>query len=409
MRRNTYFGLLAAAFAVSMSATIVGCDVLAAHYAWTHPPFAAFTQMLEFVDAGGENVIYLYTRRAQCASGNWSPLFPDVQRPPECDSYDPGLEADETAVYVLDAASMQTERLDVTQPSSQYAVKTDGRRLAWVDGDAHVVRVYDIETGEETLYLHGSSRLSAVRAVSDQYLAVSVTKAAADGEDTSQEEPADTELTVLSLGNDEAMRTFENVGSQVALDGDLLVIHVASPGTDPSINRYVGPLDIQLVNLATDDREIIATINSSWEAPNPVFLNGEQVIYSEYNTAGTIFAIKGHDLQSKQGRTIFERDNGGIERPYRTRLEDANASQMLIHHCSSDLSGHQTYELIASDGTATTIFTITDMTSRPRWFSQINTCRFVDSRVVWVDPYTGEFVFYEPSTTAETRFDPLTR
>jgi len=338
------------------------------------PPFTAVSQSVSLFGSADGAALYRHEQFAECHQVlSFLGPYPE---PAECASLMGGQ--DVRTLRRLDTETLT--RIDLTADASIYDQPvSDGVRLADYGLVADAFFIFNAETSAEAMIPVGADAepLFLVK-VSDSFLVYD----AVDNPDAG--------LVVRSLDTGAIVRTIPWQLSRVGLDGGLIALF--APAGD-------GRVDVIAIDLETDVQRTLAAGVPDAETAMAAVVRGRQVIWSQYEAGDTHLRVFAHDFDANSTQQVFERSDGGSR--FVSQLRDADGTRLLIARFDT---GRTRFEIVPFGGSAQTLFD-TASHSGDRFYNG-DILRFAGQRVLYGDPFTGEWVLVDPSGAEVGRFNP---
>lgn len=352
--------------------------------------FIARIQMSEVLGARPGAFVYKHTEFGQCPPHNGGPLG-DLLEPSQCKSLDPDRMTT-YSYFAVDAETLQSTPLELALPTDA-TIASDGRRVAWRDDDDDTLYVYDVASTSQTAYLDDGAPITLG----------SVDLIAGDDVVLNVYDDGDRYLRVYSISQNRFVAELDYYGNLIAMDGDWL----AYPRPSQSEADKIAPdyVDIVLYNVSTSEARVIATDLDFVSSGPPIWVHGDDVVWT---TGSLYFAAHRYNIQDDSSSTLFERDNTGYYSLDPTLVSDVGDAGLLVAQAFADDAETVEYQLVSWEGDVTTLYEFKAAAEFGPWYRE-NDATFVGDRVVWTDPYTGEFVVFDPATSSSERFDSYSR
>ena len=301
-------------------------------------------------------------------------------------------------VYALDLDTLEVELLlpDVLVDPDSVLAAND--RIAWRDsGPEGSIHVYDLETREEAQYFQWADGERGPRliALTQRELVVSnLTGPGFEGpwEDTLLDLESGERQRVLNVGSPPS--SFAMTGRHIAFlnneDVDVRVLSLENSGS------------IDVMNLDTGERKTIArNVRVPWG--DFIFARDGKIVWEQFKSGGFQAKLRAYDVETGKLSTLYD------------PLSESKDTDVFLVGFSGDhlvvvqsvgnfLGGTETgIELRTLDGDTRTIARFPNSNEKPRDFQVWPTP--VNDVVVWTDPYSGEFVIFDPTSMTERRMD----
>jgi hypothetical protein len=280
-------------------------------------------------------------------------------------------------------------------------IAANGDWLAWIDWAGEVVRVRALGTGAESSYYEGQVAFDdewALYKIADDRLIIQRLTGITI-------EDRQYEFIVLDLltGEDKHVAGCWGYGT-FAIDGDYLAF-MTNEATDVEVLGLELATNIDLVNLATDERQTVAPdlrVSGDGYAID-LLIDGGRVIWQQFKPGGFQSQINSYDIAAGTTSTLADNINPSNGDRW---LHDVSGERLLLELRTGNALVNEvvSLELRTVGGDTVTIVEFPgSFEQRPSYDPEP---RFIGDFVVWTDPYSGEFVVYDPATGTTQRYDP---
>ncbi|MBU0638169.1 MAG: hypothetical protein KKB50_04830 [Planctomycetes bacterium] len=187
-----------------------------------------------------------------------------------------------------------------------------------------------------------------------------------------------------------------------ALEGDYLALMTDAPTTATPLGLEL-TTSIDLVNLASGERETIAPNLRVAGDGSALFMNANRVIWQEFKAGGFQSQVNAYDVATGQTTTLA---NNFAPADGERWVRDVGDAGLLVEtRRGYALTGEVvSFSLRSYTGETTEIVEFPNTLTYPHTYAPLP--RFVGEQAVWTDPYVGEFVLYDPDTASTRRYDP---
>ena len=199
------------------------------------------------------------------------------------------------------------------------------------------------------------------------------------------------ELIVINLRTKERVTVADSwANGAAALDGDWLAL-MNDKGVQVQLIGLEYAANIDLVNLATNDRRRIASDlrTNGWELP--LFIADGQVIWQEFKPGGFAARLQIYDIASAKASTLIEDFAAADEDKL---LSDARGGRLLITRTRGNSLTPSAIAILAQPIGGSDVNLIAQYDTLPAgWY--FPEARLTDGYATWTDPATGRLNAYD--------------